>query len=325
MKGEITTYKKEFLHTLLEKMMIVRKFEEKIHHFFSNGLMHGTTHLGIGEEACAVGSTAALKKQDYVWATHRGHGIVIGKGANVNQLMAEMFGKSTGISNGVGGSMHLSDVENGILGTNGIVGANLPLACGAGLSIKMKKESDKVSVVFLGDGASNEGAFHESLNIASLWNLPVIFIIVNNGYGVSMKLSEVTKNPDLVKRADLYKIKGYEVDGNDVLQVYETVKKAREDVVNGNGPVLIVENTYRISGHSKSDGNFYRINEEIEEWKKKCPIKKLSKDLVDNLIFAKEEILNIEDKTSKIIEEAVLFAENSPEPEILDVENNVYA
>ena len=196
-------YDKDFLIYLLEKMMVVRKFEEKIQALFSDGVLHGTTHLGIGEEGTAVGATMALENQDYIFATHRGHGQVIGKGADVNAVMAEMFGKKTGVSLGLGGSMHLADIEKGIFGTNGIVGANLAIACGTAFSIKTKKEKDKIAVAFFGDGATNEGVVHESMNIASVWNLPILFVLVNNGYSVSKKLFEMTKNTNLLERAKI--------------------------------------------------------------------------------------------------------------------------
>ncbi|MBE5757256.1 MAG: thiamine pyrophosphate-dependent dehydrogenase E1 component subunit alpha [Clostridiales bacterium] len=321
----IKSYEKDFLISLLERMMLVRKFEEKLQALFLDGKLHGTTHLGIGEEASSVGATFALKTQDYLFATHRGHGQVIAKGTDVKKIMAEMFGKRTGVSSGLGGSMHLVDVQKGVLGTNGIVGANLPLACGTALSIKMKGEKDKVATVFFGDGASNEGVIHESMNIASIWNLPVIFILVNNGYSVSKKLFEVTKNTDLANRATMYGFSGYDVDGNNVLEVYETVKKAREDVLAGKGPVLIVANTYRISGHSKSDNNFYRDEGEIAKEKVKDPITAFIGLLKgENLVFD-DEIAFLENKVNSLIDEAVDFAIKAPEPTIDDVIKRVYA
>lgn len=315
----------EHYRALMEKMMLVRHFEEKIQQLFAYGFIHGTTHLGIGEEATGVGTTAALKKDDYVLATHRGHGQALGKGLNVKSMMAEMLAKGEGVNRGKGGSMHIADIDNGILGANGIVGANAPIACGAALSIKMKKIEDRVVVAFMGDGAANEGAVHESMNLAAAWNLPVLFVLVNNQYGMSTPLSKVVKEKNLSLRAVAYGMKSYEVDGNDVLAVYDTVKKARDYVVKGNGPVLIIEHTYRTSGHSKSDGNLYRTKQEINEWKEKNPIKRFAEYLVSNEIFSQSEINNMEEKIIKEIEDAVEYAKSCSEPKFDGIEDAVYA
>ncbi len=311
------------LQYLLETMMIVRKFEEKVFGFFSKGLAHGTAHLGIGEEATGVGTTAALAADDYMLATHRGHGQAIGKGCDVNLMMAEILGKSTGLCHGRGGSMHIADFNKGMLGANGILGANAPLACGAAMTIK-KKGLNRVSVAFFGDGASNEGAVHESMNLAAVWKLPVIFCLTNNQYGMSTAFNSVVNETDLTKRALGYGIKAFECDGNDVLQVYQFAQKAREYALN-HGPVLLVEHTYRTSGHSKSDRNLYRTEEEIAVWKEHNPITRFSNFLLENNIFTQDEIKLTDEKTTKIIEDAVAWAESCPEPSIGDVLTDVYA
>ncbi|MBP3701855.1 MAG: thiamine pyrophosphate-dependent dehydrogenase E1 component subunit alpha [Lachnospiraceae bacterium] len=316
---------KEFLKELMVRMMTVNKFEEVAFWLFGQGLVHGTMHLSIGEEATGVGTTAAMTKDDYMLATHRGHGQALGKGVDVNAMMAEILARATGTNHGKGGSMHICDFDNGILGANGIVGGNGPIACGAALSIKLQKIPNRVCAAFFGDGASNEGAILESMNLAAAWDLPVMFILTNNTYGMSTPLDRVVKNKDLRQRADAFGFKSYECDGNDVLAVYETVKEAREYVVAGNGPVLVVEHTYRTSGHSKSDGNLYRTKEEIQYWKDNNPIKRFREFLVENGIFTNEEVDEMQAIADKIIDEAVEYAKAQPQPVVEDLEADVYA
>lgn len=314
---------RELMAHLLETMMVVRKFEESALEFFRKGILHGTAHLGIGEEATGVGTTAALEAGDYMLATHRGHGQTIGKGCDVNAMMAELFGKTEGLCNGRGGSMHMADFDKGILGANGIVGANAPLACGAALTIK-KKRLNRVSVAFFGDGASNQGAVHEAMNLAAAWDLPVIFCLVNNKYAMSTPIESAVRETDLIKRAAGYGIKAFECDGNDVLQVYETAKRARAHALT-QGPVLLVEHTYRISGHSKSDVNRYRAAQEIDEWRLRDPIRRFCGFLLDNGIFLQRELDAADERTTKLIESAISFAVSLPEPEPSGVLNNIYA
>lgn len=316
---------KEFLQELMVRMMTVNKFEDVAFWLFGQGLVHGTMHLSIGEEATGVGTTAALKKDDYMLATHRGHGQAIGKGVDLNAMMAEILARGTGTNHGKGGSMHICDFDNGILGANGIVGANGPIACGAGLTIKLKKIPDRVCAAFFGDGASNEGAILESMNLAAAWDLPVMFILTNNTYGMSTPLKKVVKNQDLKQRAAAFGFKAYECDGNDVLAVYETVKEARDYVVAGNGPVLVVEHTYRTSGHSKSDGNLYRTKEEIQYWKDRSPIIRFRKFLVENNLFTDEEVDAMQKKADKLVDDAVEYAKAQPQPVVEDLEADVYA
>ena len=316
---------KEFLQELMVRMMTVNKFEEQAFWLFGQGLVHGTMHLSIGEEATGVGTTAALTKEDYMLATHRGHGQALGKGVDLNSMMAEILARATGTNHGKGGSMHICDFDNGILGANGIVGANGPIACGAALTIKMKNIPNRVCAAFFGDGASNEGAILESMNLAAAWDLPVMFILTNNTYGMSTPLDRVVKNKDLKQRSAAFGFKAYECDGNDVLAVYETVKEAREYVVAGNGPVLVVEHTYRTSGHSKSDGNLYRTKEEIKYWADRNPIIRFRQFLTENNIFTDEEIDAMQASADKAIADAIEYAKAQPQPVVADLEADVYA
>ena len=325
MKDKSLLENKEFLQELMVRMMTVNKFEEQAFWLFGQGLVHGTMHLSIGEEATGVGTTAALTKEDYMLATHRGHGQALGKGVDLNSMMAEILARATGTNHGKGGSMHICDFDNGILGANGIVGANGPIACGAALTIKMKKIPNRVCAAFFGDGASNEGAILESMNLAAAWDLPVMFILTNNTYGMSTPLDRVVKNKDLKQRAAAFGFKAYECDGNDVLAVYETVKEAREYVVAGNGPVLVVEHTYRTSGHSKSDGNLYRTKEEIKYWADRNPIIRFRQFLTENHIFTDEEIDAMQASADKAIADAIEYAKAQPQPVVADLEADVYA
>ena len=314
---------KELMQELCEKMMLGRKFEERVQQLFAQGLVHGTTHLGIGEEATAAGTVLAIQPQDYMLATHRGHSQAIAKGTDLNEMMAEILAKETGVCKGKGGSMHIADIDKGVLGSNGVLGSCAPIACGAAMTIRHRKE-DRIVLCFFGDGSTNLGAIHESMNLASVWDLPVLFVVVNNHYGMSTPISSATKDTDLAKRAYPFAMPAKTIDGNDVLEVYKTVKEAR-DYVAKNGPMLIVENTYRISGHSRSDGNLYRTKEEIAEWRVKCPIKRFSKYLIENGIFTQDEINTMDEKTTALIDAAVEFGKNSPDPSPDTILTDVYA
>lgn len=317
-------HSKELYEQMWLKMNLSREFEEEVQWLFSKGLVHGTTHLGVGEEATAVGSILALKAQDYVFGTHRGHNQAITKGININHMMAEILARATGVCKGKGGSMHIADPDIHYFGADGVLGTSAVMCCGAGISIKKKKEEDRIAVVFFGDGSSNEGAVFEAFNLASVWNLPVLFICVNNTYGMSTPIAKVMKDTDISKRAIPFGMPSKSINGNNVLEVYDTIKEAREYVLS-NGPMLVVENTYRISGHSKSDGNLYRTKEEINAWKEKCPIKYFRKFLVDNKLFTDEELDQIAEDAKNQIQEAVEYAKNSPEPSVDDIYEDVYA
>ena len=314
-----------FLRELMVRMMTVNQFEKKVLELFGEGRIHGTMHLCIGEEATGVGTGAALKKDDYMLATHRGHGQALGKGADVRAMMAEMLGRMEGSSHGKGGSMHICDFDKGLLGANGIVGANGPIACGAALTIKMKKIPDRVCAAYLGDGASNEGAVLESMNLAAAWDLPVLFILTNNTYGLSTPLERAVRNTDLTQRAAAFGFPAWECDGNDVLAVYETVKKARDYVIREKGPVLVVEHTYRTSGHSKSDKNLYRSKEEIQYWQERNPIARFRCFLTENHIFSEEEIDKMHEEAVQAVANAVDYASACPEPSADSLEKDVYA
>lgn len=305
------------------KMVQTRKFEETAAKLFIQGKVHGTAHFCIGEEATGIGVGAALDDKDYILQTHRGHNQGIGKGMDINRMMAEFLGKQTGYCKGKGGCMHIADFSVGSLGANGIVGGGIPLSVGAALSQQYLKK-DNITVVYFGDGAANEGAFHESLNLASVWKLPVLFVCTNNYYGMSTHIKKSMNIDDISIRASSYGIKGISLDGNDILSVYEETVKAKE-YVKKNGPMLMVLNTYRWMGHSKSDAQVYRTKEEVNEWKKKCPIKRYRKYLIDNKIASDKELDAIDAQSDKDIAAAVEFAENSPEPQIENIFEDVYA
>lgn len=316
---------KENLLDLYHQMWLIRYFDEKVDEFFARGRIHGTTHLAVGQEATAAGSCFVLEEKDKITSTHRGHGHCIAKGADVNRMMAELFAKETGYCKGKGGSMHIADVDQGNLGANGIVGGGIPIAVGAALTSKMK-ELDFVVLCFFGDGASNEGSFHEAINLASIWQLPVIFFCENNQYGMSGSVKEMVNIENIADRAVSYGIPGKVIDGNDLFAVIETTKEAVDRARNGAGPTLIEAKTYRWKGHSKSDAKKYRSKEEEQEWRThKDPIKLYSNVLIKQRIATEEELDQLQEKAKKEIEESVIFAEQSPEPSIESLEEDVYA
>ena len=317
------TLSSDLLQECFRKMLLCRKFEEAIYDLYISGKLHGTAHLGIGEEATAVGTCLAIKEQDFVLATHRGHSQAVAKGMDINAMMAEILGKETGACKGKGGSMHIADIDAGVLVANGVLAANAPIACGAALSIK-KRGEDKIVVCFYGDGASNLGAIHESMNLAATWNLPVLFVLTNNGYGISTKIEDASRDIDLEKRAYPFSIPAKTLDGNDCIAVYEAVCEAR-NYVQQNGPMLLVLHTYRVSGHSKSDKNLYRSQEEIAAWQEKCPIVRLKRHLLEQNMCSTAEIEHIETETTRIIEEALHQAMLAPEPSIKTILTDVYA
>lgn len=314
---------KKKLKEMYLMMVQTRKFEETAAHLFSLGKVHGTAHFCVGEEAAGVGASSALALEDLVYVTHRGHGQCIGKGMDINRMMAEFLGKETGYCKGKGGCMHIAGIEVGNLGSNGIVGAGIPIAVGAALSTQMQG-IDRVVLCFLGDGATNEGTFHESLNLASIWKLPIIFLCVNNQYGMSMPVKRSMNIDDISIRASSYGIPGEAINGNEIRGVYSTVKKA-VTYVKKYGPKLIVCNTYRIMGHSKSDANVYRTKKEINAWKQKCPIKTMRNYLVKNKILSNKELDEIDKEAAADIESAVAYAEKSSYPSIETIFDDVYA
>jgi pyruvate dehydrogenase E1 component alpha subunit len=316
---------KERLMELYSTMVKIRLFEERIVDLYARGLVPGLAHLYIGEEAVAAGACAGLRRDDYITSTHRGHGHVIAKGADLKPMMAELFGKRTGYCKGKGGSMHIADMSIGILGANGIAGGGIPIAAGAGLSIKLRK-TDQVAVCFFGDGASNNGTFHESLNLASLHKLPVIFVCENNQYGISLSQARHQAIKDIAVRATGYDMPGVVVDGNDVIEVHTTVSKAVGRARAGEGPTLIECKTYRWRGHHEGDpnqGRRYRTVEEIEEWKKKDPIKRFAGKLLEEKILTRKRISSLEAKITEEIDQAVAYADQSPFPAVEEMYEDV--
>ncbi|HXN86352.1 MAG TPA: pyruvate dehydrogenase (acetyl-transferring) E1 component subunit alpha [Candidatus Binataceae bacterium] len=306
------------------KMVTIRRFEEKAAEMYTRGKITGFCHLYAGEEAVAVGAIQALYDKDYVLSTYREHGHCIAKGAEPRVVMAELFGKATGISHGRGGSMHLFDPILRFMGGYAIVGGGLPLAVGLGLSVAYKEEQEIVAC-FFGDGALPQGAFHESLNLAALWNLPVIFICENNFYGMGTLVANAVSQEHLYKFAEPYKIPGVRVDGMDVLEVYGAVMEAAARAREGDGPSLIEAVTYRFRGHSMSDPVEYRSKREERIWLERDPIKNLRKKLLTERNVAEPRLKEIEADVEAVIDDAVRFADESPEPSIEDVSKHVYA
>jgi pyruvate dehydrogenase E1 component alpha subunit len=311
------------LREALRRMYLIRRFEEGAEESYMRGLIHGTMHLSIGQEASAVGATMALRKTDYITSTHRGHGHCIGKGADPKLMFAEFFGKEEGYCRGRGGSMHIADVESGNLGANGIVGGGLPIAVGAALAIKKQKRDD-VAMCFFGDGASNEGAFHEALNMAAIWKLPVIFVCENNKYGMSVSTERSMAVEHVADRAPGYRMPGVVVDGNRIEDVAEAVLEAIDRARRGEGPTLIECKTYRIRGHSKSDRNRYRTKEEIEAWKERDPIAHFEKELMALGFLKQQDIDEIRSSAEAEIASGIEFARNGTDPLPEEVTRDVY-
>jgi pyruvate dehydrogenase E1 component alpha subunit len=299
---------------MYRKMLTIRVFEYKVKDLFAQGKIVGAVHLSIGQEAVPVGVCSALKKGDYVLSNHRGHGHCIALGVDVKRMMAELFGRETGVCKGKGGSMHLADFSVGMLGASAIVGGGLPLAVGAGLSSKMQK-TNQVAVVFFGDGAANQGTFHESLNLAAIWRLPVLFVCENNQYAESTPVTKVMLAKNVSDRAVAYGIPGKVVDGMDVTAVHEAVEEAASKAREGQGPSLLECKTYRYLGHEEGDPyTTYRSEAEVEEWKKKDAINRFRKTLIEKGVLTENEAVEIENDVKKLVEDAIKFADESPWP-----------
>ncbi len=315
---------KQKLAEMLRKMVEIRFFEEKVFELYGQNLVPGTIHLYAGEEAVAVGVCSVLEKTDYLTSTHRGHGHCIAKGADLSRTMAEILGKQTGYCKGKGGSMHIADFAIGMLGATAVVGAGLPIAVGAGLSAKLRG-TKQVVACFFGEGASNQGTFHESLNIASVWGLPVVFVCENNLYAMGTRQSRVMNIENIADRASAYGFPGMMVDGNDVVAVYEASAIAVERARRCEGPTLIECKTYRRRGHSRVDPAKYRPKDEVQEWLGKDPIKLFKERLIQGNIFSEGEIVSVEKEVETRIEEAVRFALDSPFPMPTEALQDVYA
>ena len=314
----------EMLLDMYRNMLRIRLFEERVDELMMKGLIHGTTHLYVGMEAVATGVCSALRPGDCIASNHRGHGHCIAKGADLKRMMAELLGKATGYCKGNGGSMHIADLEQGNLGATGIVGSGIPLATGAALAIAMRKEG-KVVACFFGDGAANTGAFHESLNLAAIWKLPVIYVCENNQYAMSGSAREMFSIPRIADRGSAYGIPGITVDGNDVLAVHAAAAEAARRARGGEGPSLLTCETYRWKGHSRSDANRYRTKEEIAAWQARCPIRRLRLHLETAGALDDQAATVIEQGVRGEIEEAVRFAESSPAPSLEGAEADLYA
>jgi TPP-dependent pyruvate/acetoin dehydrogenase alpha subunit len=305
-------------------MVRIRLFEERVSKEFAAGNIPGFVHVYIGEEAIATGACANLRPDDYITSTHRGHGHLIAKGGQTDRMMAELFGRQTGYCQGKGGSMHIADTEIGILGANGIVGGGITIAGGAALSAQMRG-TDQVVICFLGDGASNRGTFHEGVNMAACWDLPVVYIIENNLYAEKTRITETTRVANLADRASAYGIPDVTVDGNDVIAVYEAVHEAVARARKGRGPTLVECKTYRWHGHYEGDRQTYKPKQEIEEWQKKDPIPVFRKKLVEMGAVTAPGSERIDRETAEEIENAVKFARESPFPSPEETLTDVFA
>jgi len=310
---------------LYKTMLTVRAFEEEAGKLFSENLIPGFIHLSIGEEASSVGTCSALRSDDYVASTHRGHGHLIAKGAETKKMFAELFGKSTGYCKGKGGSMHIADFSLGILGANGVVGGGFPIMVGAGLSIKLRK-TDQVGVVFFGDGAANRGTFHEAVNMASIWKLPIIFVCENNLYASTTPSSYTLAGGSVAKRAAAYDIPGYVTNGNDILDVRKTVDKAVKRAREGKGPSIVENKTYRYRGHFEGDPQKYRTEKEIEGFRKKSdPIRIFHDYLIKEGALSDSLDKDLQREVSQLIEESVKYAGEEPFPRAEDALEDLYS
>lgn len=313
----------KFLLSLYRTMVAIRRFEERSIELYQRGLIHGTIHPYIGEEAIAAGVCGSLEPRDYVLSTHRGHGHCIAKGADLSLMMAELLGREAGYCKGLGGSMHIAALEVGILGANGIVAGGVPIAAGAGLGAQTEGKG-RVVVVFFGDGASSQGALHEAMNLASVWKLPVIFVCENNGYAVSTPVKEGVCTPTIAERAEAYRIPGKRVDGNDVLGVQAAAEKAIKRARNGDGPSLIEAVSYRWEGHFYGDPMLYRSKDELEEWKAKDPIPRFAAHLTEHGFATEGQLATVREEVQAEVNAAATFALDSPQPSMDEVWRYVY-
>ena len=319
---------KDLLTLMMRRMMTIRRFEETVMGLVQGAELVGMAHCYIGEEAVAVGACAALRDDDYITGNHRSHGHPIAKGGDVRKAMAELLGKSTGYCKGKGGSMHLADFSIGILGESGIVGSALPVAVGAALGSKMQG-NDRVVVSFFGDGASNQGACHDAMNLASIWNLPVIFLCENNQYAVTTHFTDTVAVENISDRAQAYNMPGVLVDGQDIMAMYEVTKEAVQRGRSGLGPTLIEARTYRYQEHSEALNRIlreeYRSEEELQEWKQRDPIDLFKALLIEQNIYSEEEINELQDNVAETVNDALEFARESPYPNEEDLLEDMYA
>lgn len=314
----------EKVQHMFYQMHLIRTFEEAAQQQYFLGKVHGTMHLYVGEEAVAVGTMAALRPDDLITSTHRGHGHAIAKGQDVRGMMAELLGKESGVCHGRGGSMHMADLTLGSLGANGIVGGGIPLAVGAGLSMQLQRR-DRVVVCFFGDGAANIANFHEGLNMAAIWSLPVVFLCENNQYAMSMPVETALAVPHVADRAEAYGMPGKTVDGMDVSAVYQAVKEAASRARAGGGPTLLEATTYRYKGHSKSDKQVYRTKDEVRAWQERDPITRYRRWLVAEGFLSEEEAEVVAENAQQEVQEAITYADAEPEPDVRELTRDVFA
>lgn len=309
---------------LLNAMLLIRAFDEKVDELYAEGKLHGTAHFYVGQEAVAVGVISALEEGDVITGTHRGHGHAIAFGLDVERMAAELLGKASGYCHGKGGSMHIADVKAGMLGANGIVGGSMGIACGAAWAFKQRRE-ERVAICFFGDGGANEGIFHETLNLAAIWKLPVVFVCENNQYGMSMSVKKAFAIERISERAAGYGMPGATVNGMELDEVHEAASEAVERARGGEGPTLLEAITYRYLGHSKSDANLYRTRDEIAEWREQDAIQRFAATLEKEGILAEDEWHGLEERARERIEEAFEKAGKDPEPEPESALEDVYA
>ena len=321
--GSVGEYEKDFLLDLYERMTLIRQFEDTVKFLFLEGSMPGTIHQCQGQEACAVGVCSALQADDYITSTHRPHGHALAKGLTPEEILNELFGRATGCCKGKGGSMHLGNFDKGMVPAIAIVGGGIPVATGMALAMKMQKRKQVVAC-FFGDGAPSEGAFHEGVNMAAIWRLPVIYVCENNLYGASTHVSKVTRLANIADRAAGYGIPGRTIDGNDVLAVYEATRQAAEQCRQGGGPVLLELLTSRITGHSRRDPCHYQPAEEKQQWLHREPVKLLGELLVQRNDVEEQDLEQIRDKAERRINDAVEAARNEPEPSVDDLTKDVF-
>ena len=317
------TVEKEKLIWMYRTMERHREFEERVAEEFDEGNIPGFVHLSQGQEAIAAGAMAAIRKDDYIITTHRGHGELLAKGGKPNEMMAELYGKKTGVMKGKGGSMHFADPSIGDIGADGVLGTGPAMSCGVGLTSKLKKDG-RVTVCFFGDGQTNSGRFHEALNLASCWKLPVVYFCENNTYGESTYIYDIVNITKLTDRALSYNMPSIEIDGNDVLAVYEAVTEAAARARKGDGPTFIEAKTCRWRGHYEGDSQTYRTAKEIADCKKKDPIVRFRKELVSRGVMTKAEADKIHKEAVEEINQAVKFAEESPYPEAEEIYTDIY-
>jgi len=309
---------------LLETMLLIRAFDEKVDELYAEGALHGTAHFYVGQEAVAVGVISALEEGDVITGTHRGHGHAIAFGLDIDRMAAELLGKASGYCHGKGGSMHIADVGAGMLGANGIVGGSMGIACGAAWAFK-RREEDRVAVCFFGDGAVGEGIFNETLNLGAIWKLPVVFVCENNQYAMSLSVKRGFATERISDRAAGYGMPGETVDGMELDEVHEAASGAVERARRGEGPTLIEAVTYRYLGHSKSDANLYRTREEIQLWRKQDPIQRFAMKLEEEGVLQADEWRKLDEESKQRIEEAFEKASKEPDPEPDSALEDVYA